>query len=216
MREKYFTTNNLQNESSRMVEEISHYPTKSRKFKLTKSALLLLDLQDYFLSANSHAFIPSAPEILENIVSLAEIFIKNRLPVIRTQHLNDTINAGMMADWWNDLLTLNHQYESLHSSIARLDCRTVVKSQYDAFYRTDLEEILIEHEVRQLVVCGVMTHLCCETTARSAFVRGFEVIFPVDGSATYTRDHHMATLRNLAHGFAAIPTIDEIMQMAKG
>ncbi|PIV27689.1 MAG: isochorismatase, partial [Anaerolineae bacterium CG03_land_8_20_14_0_80_58_20] len=46
----------------------------------------------------------------------------------------------------------------------------------------------------------------CETTARSAFVRGFEVFFCADGTATYTKELHRSTLLNLSHG-VAIPTV---------
>jgi isochorismate hydrolase len=53
-----------------------------------------------------------------------------------------------------------------------------------------------------------MAHLCCETTARSAFVRGFEVFFVVDATATYNRQFHQSTLINLAHGFA-IPVLTQ-------
>lgn len=55
-----------------------------------------------------------------------------------------------------------------------------------------------------------MTHLCCETTARSAFIRGFDVFFTIDGTATYNEDFHFGTLYNLAHGFAVPLLIDEI------
>jgi isochorismate hydrolase len=56
-----------------------------------------------------------------------------------------------------------------------------------------------------------MTHLCCETTARSAFMRGFEVFFTIDGTATYNEEHHWAALLNLAHGFATPVLVDEVV-----
>ncbi|MCL0073039.1 isochorismatase family protein, partial [Dehalococcoidia bacterium] len=87
----------------------------------------------------------------------------------------------------------------------------IEKSQYDAFYETPLDEMLREKGVTQIVICGVMSHLCCETTARSAFVRGFEVFFTVDGTATYTEAFHRATLLNLAHGFAVPVLTHEIL-----
>jgi bifunctional isochorismate lyase/aryl carrier protein len=61
-----------------------------------------------------------------------------------------------------------------------------------------------------------MTHLCCETTARAAFTRGFQVFFPIDGSATYTREFHLATLRNLGHGFASLVTVQSLMAVLDG
>jgi isochorismate hydrolase len=72
-----------------------------------------------------------------------------------------------------------------------------------------------QSRVSQVVICGVMTHLCCESTARSAFMHGFEVFFPVDGSATYNQAYHQATLLNLSHGFATLTTVAEILQLIK-
>ena len=71
--------------------------------------------------------------------------------------------------------------------------------------------MLRDNGVRRIVISGVMTHLCCETTARSAFVRGFEVFFTVDGTASYTADFHRASLLNLAHGFAVPVLVSEIL-----
>ena len=85
------------------------------------------------------------------------------------------------------------------------------KHQYDAFYESNLESILGENEITDVVISGVMTHLCCETTARSAFVRGFQVWFTVDGTATYNREFHKATLVNLSHGFATPVLVDEVL-----
>ena len=92
----------------------------------------------------------------------------------------------------------------------------IEKSQYDAFHQTRLEEMLLERRISQVIVCGVMTHLCCETTARSAFMRGFEVFFAIDGTATYNEAFHRATLLNLAHGFAAPVLIEEIIAALTG
>ena len=92
----------------------------------------------------------------------------------------------------------------------------IQKSQYDAFYQTQLEGILRDRQVTQVVICGVMTHLCCETTARSAFMHGFEVFFPVDGTVTYRLEYHRASLLNLAHGFASIVLMKNILQAIQG
>ena len=87
----------------------------------------------------------------------------------------------------------------------------IQKSQYDAFFGTTLEGLLRRKVVDQVVISGVMTHLCCETTARSAFMRGFEVFFLVDGTATYNEEFHRAALLNLAHGFAIVTLVDQVL-----
>ena len=115
-----------------------------------------------------------------------------------------------MSRWWKDLITIE---DSLSAIIADFDFsnRYVLrKSQYDAFYKTGLENYLTKQGISQVVISGVMTHLCCETTARSAFVRGFEIFFLIDGTATYNKEHHMAALLNLSHGFATPVLVEEI------
>ena len=66
-----------------------------------------------------------------------------------------------------------------------------------------------------LVIGGVMTHLCCETTARSGFVKGYQIFFPVDTTATYNPNFHTATLRNLSHGFSVITTSEKLIEEMK-
>lgn len=78
----------------------------------------------------------------------------------------------------------------------------VEKSTYSAFRKTGLEEKLVEMGVDEVIVTGVMTNLCCETTAREAFIRGFRVFFSTDATATSDIDLHEATLKNMAYGFA--------------
>ncbi len=215
MKEQYFTSTSCKQDVEALHQEITVGKRERIRFNPSTAALLLLDLQQYFLSEKSHAFVPSAPVILPSVLRLADLFLKQKRPVFVTQHVNSTSDAAMMGTWWGDLLTKDHEFCSLHQDIIALGCPILQKTQYDAFYRTHLDGILHENHVKQVVICGVMTHLCCETTARSAFVHGFEVIFPVDGTATYTRSHHAASLRNLAHGFAQIPTIEELLTIIR-
>ena len=179
-------------------------------------ALLVLDMQRFFLDPACHAFIPGAPVILPIIRSLQDVFLNQKMPVIQTLHTNNRNNAGQMKEWWQRLISKEKPEAKIVEELADQRVHTVEKHQYDAFYKTDLEDWLKDHDIRQLVISGVMTHLCCETTARSAFVRGFEVIFVVDGTATYTRAFHQASLQNLAHGFAVPVLAQEIKDMLRG
>jgi len=112
------------------------------------------------------------------------------------------IDAEMMGEWWRDLIDRDDPLSQITARLPVGDAPVIEKMQYDAFYHTSLNEALHARGVTDVVICGVMTHLCCETTARSAFMRGYEVLFAVDGTATYNRDYHQASLLNLLHGFA--------------
>jgi bifunctional isochorismate lyase/aryl carrier protein len=178
------------------------------QFQLDRAALFVLDMQSYFLNESSHAFVPSAVAILPNIHNLVGAFAGHERPIIFTRHTNSSTDAGPMAGWWRDLLIPDSPLSKITSELDTKNGLVIVKHQYDAFYQTNLEQVLHAKKVDQVIVTGVMTHLCCETTARSAFTRGFSVFFTIDGTATYTEAFHRATVLNLAHGFA-VPILTE-------
>ncbi len=197
MKETYFTPENIAERAAALLRSADGYRREPPpRIAADGTALLILDMQRCFLEGDSHAFVPSAPAVIGQINALTAA-CEN---VIRTRHANTRENAGAMGRWWRDLVGEDPLGELDHRLDARGDI--LVKTQYDAFYGTDLEKILRERGVKAVVVCGVMTHLCCETTARSAFVRGFDVYLPVDATATYTEALHRASLLTLAHGFA--------------
>lgn len=65
----------------------------------------------------------------------------------------------------------------------------LVKTVHNAFTTTDLQARLDERGIRQVVVCGIRTEQCCETTARLASDLGYEVTFVVDATATMPIEH---------------------------
>lgn len=211
MKTDYFTPENIEEEAQALTSSLPDSLKKRKSdFQPLRSALLILDMQSYFLDPASHAFIPSAAAIIPGVKVLAASYYAHNLPVFFTQHLNSSQDAGSMATWWQDLITIENPLSGIIPDLDFSNRHVLRKSQYDAFYQTDLEELLKSRGVSQVVVSGVMTHLCCETTARSAFVRGFEVFFLVDGTATYNKEHHLAALINLAHGFAVPMLAGEI------
>lgn len=209
MAEGYFTAGNIR-EKSREILDAAPGAGHRRDiaFVPAHAALLVMDMQRYFLDDSSHAFIPSAVPVIPRIRRLAEGFIERGLPVILTRHLNTDADAGMLARWWSDLISEDDPLSAITPELLIPGAVTIRKTQYDAFHGTELERTLKERGARQIVVTGVMTHLCCETTARSAFVRGFAVFFAVDGTATYSEEYHRATVLNLSHGFA-VPIITD-------
>ena len=211
-RETYFTPQTVQQKSRVMLDEFAAFRARHADivFRLERAALLVLDMQEYFLHKESHAFIPSAPAILPNIQMLISDFYAQGRPVIFTRHGNTDRDAGMMSRWWRDVLRTDSPDSAVSPLLDASRGIVVSKTQYDAFHNTPLEETLRSRNVEQVVVTGVMTNLCCETTARSAFVRGFEVFFCVDGTAAFTEMVHRSALLNLAHGFAVLVSCEEI------
>jgi isochorismate hydrolase len=217
MKERYFTIQSLESQAMELYQQVAGLSRKNAiPFQPSRSALLVLDMQSYFLDPSSHAYIPSSEAIMGGIVKLIQQYFNHGRLIIFTQHINTIDNAGMMSVWWKDLITSLHPHHRVIPEIDLSMGTLIQKSQYDAFYQTQLEGILRDSEITQVVICGVMTHLCCETTARSAFMHGFEVFFPVDGTVTYRLEYHRASLLNLAHGFASIVLMKDILQAIEG
>ena len=87
----------------------------------------------------------------------------------------------------------------------------VTKHRFSAFHNTDLETVLRARSIRTVVLAGVASNVCVETTAREAFVRDYYVVFLSDGTATYDRAAHEATLRVVDQFFGQVATIDEVV-----
>lgn len=216
MKELYFTKETIFSKSQEMICKIKNYNYGNKfKFNPENSALIILDMQKYFLSKNSHAFIPSAFAIVPGIKKLINEYELTNSPIIFTRHINNFQNARLMAKWWKDLIKEENPLSEIIDELDVSCGKVLKKSQYDAFYDTPLEELLKKKGINQIVICGVMTNLCCETTARSAFMRGFEVFFTIDGTATYNEKFHLATLLNLSHGFSELIFIKDLLDLVK-
>lgn len=214
MKQAYFTATTISDSARKMLDSLTEITHRHQApASLDSSALLVLDMQTYFLDESSHAFVPSAPAILPGINALIEAYTLLSLPVFVSRHVNTMANAGRMAAWWREIIVEENPLSALTPELRTRQAVVFEKTRYDAFIDSPLDELLRARGISQLVICGVMTHLCCETTARSAFMRGYEVLFTVDGTATYNQEFHNASIMNLAHGFATPVLITEVLSI---
>lgn len=216
-KEAYFTSTNILSLSRRMIRLAAKlHRMRPLALKAGQAALLLLDLQEVFLSPQGRAYIPSSAAMMPGLLRLAEGFRRAGRPVIATRHINTPADVGEMANWWRERIDPEGWESRLVPQAAALADEVIPKTQYDAFYFSPLQERLEARGVRQVVIGGVMAHLCCETTARAAFVRGFEVIFLMDGTASYQKAYHQATALNLSHGFATLALCADVLAALQG
>lgn len=176
--------------------------------ELDRPALVVLDMQRYFLDPEAPAYLPASPAILGNVRRLVEVFREAGLPVVFTRHQDAADEGGRpMERWWGRRLESGSPWAELVDGFdPGPDCRVMDKGTYSAFRDTELDAFLADQGVRTLVLAGVQTHLCVETTAREAFVRGFETVVTVDGTAAPDLDLHLGSLRALGQGFARVVT----------
>jgi nicotinamidase-related amidase len=88
----------------------------------------------------------------------------------------------------------------------------VPKLRYSGFFRTDLDARLRRLGVDTLVVAGLTTGACVDSTVRDAFHLDYHVFVATDACAAYEADLHAATLKTLALNCAILVTTDEVAE----
>jgi len=209
---QYFTENNIDEVASSIKKKLENSDLgKFKDFEIDAPALLVLDMQKYFLLEESRAFVPSAKSIVFQINKLIQTFNSLNYPVIFTKHSNNEENAKQMAVRWKHLTPETGIFNEIYEKIDKKKGIFINKNQYDAFYCTNLLYLLNELKIKQLIITGVITNLCVETTARSAFVNGFYTIVPIDATATYNLDLHLSSFINLSFSINSTPLTSELI-----
>lgn len=205
-------------ETPRLLEEIARDNHHKMKLDVPAAALIVVDMQNTFIHPDGPIYMPAGAAIVDKIAAVANAFRAAGRPVFYTRQAEDPAggNAGMMAYWWGGSSPKEGTWEAaIFEGLAPQPGDVVIpKIRYDAFVATDLDLRLREAGVKDLAITGVMTNLCCESTARDAFMRDFRVFFAADGTAAPSLDFHRSSLLNLAFGFAYVLTCDELAAMA--
>ena len=180
-----------------------------------RTALINVDLQKCFVDTA-----PGGLAVVTAINRLAAACREAGILVIHTRHAlrPDGSNMGVLREIpkiRDGLLNEGAESAALHKALV-LDARDIVlsKPRFGAFYGTDLELILRSRCIDTVIISGISTPVCCDTTAREANARDFRVLFLSDGTASTGPDaaqFQKATIDVLDGLFAQVTTIDEVL-----
>jgi len=179
-----------------------------------KAALLVIDMLRYFAAPEGRCFLPAAPVAAARIASLLTAWRSFGGTIIYTRHAHEgPHDLGMLGRFFDDYIHTGEPDSEIIDALRPEPGEPLLrKVTYDAFIGTPLSETLKERGVDQILVTGVLTHMCCETTARSAFCRGFEVYVGADATASTTEERHMQSLLAMADSVAVILGSGEILE----
>jgi nicotinamidase-related amidase len=215
----YVTAENIESKARAWLEQIRPYNQHEMRLNVAASALIVIDMQRFFLDAASPTFTCGGVAILPNVKRVIDAFRLADRPVIFTQHVHHPgdLDCGIMGWWWQGKCLEGSPESEIHADLApRPGEKIVPKHRYSAFYNTDLETVLRCLRVEDVVISGIMTNLCCESTARDAYYRDHRVFFLADGTGSISEEMHLASLLNLSFGFAYVTTSDAIVEQLKG
>jgi ureidoacrylate peracid hydrolase len=87
----------------------------------------------------------------------------------------------------------------------------VEKPRYSAFYGTNMDVVLRSLKAVTLFFTGVATNICVESSIRDAFFRDYECVLVEDCCKAWNEESHLATVRNVIHGFGMVMASDEVL-----
>jgi nicotinamidase-related amidase len=179
-----------------------------------KTALVLVDVQKAFLEWEADGLRRNNPQAVDNIARLLAAFRRAGLPVFHIRHASREAGSALAAD--------KPGYEPIDAARERDGEPVIVKHVNSGFIGTDLEDRLRAAGIETVVICGITTNHCVETTTRMAGNLGFDARLVADACYTFDRtgfdgrteraeDIHAMTLSNLNGEFATIETTDSLL-----
>jgi nicotinamidase-related amidase len=145
-----------------------------------KRALVVIDVQESFRQRPNWLAI-SNPEIAKQVRRLVEKFRDGGEMIVWVMHIEP--GTGNVFDPESGYVRLMEGLDAAESE------PVITKTSFNAFYTTNLQQLLTSEGVVEVVVCGIRTEQCVETTARDAAGRGYEVTYVIDATATNPIEH---------------------------
>src|SRR5919199_1506370 len=186
--------------------------------RLERPALLVIDMQNGFCHpagsvARGGASIEDTQATIAPVASLLAAARAARVPVIFTRFVYraDYADGGILVrelrphlQQRRALVQGDWDAQIVDELAPRSDEFVVDKNRFSAFYATSLETILRSLDVHTLVVCGVTTNMCVESTVRDAGQRDYRVYVVRDAVGEFDRARHEHALCAMAFGFARV------------
>lgn len=188
-----------------------------------RTALVVVDMQNFFVAEGFMAEVPQARGIVPNINRMAKALRAAGGTVVWIQ----TTAVGALEHWGNHhkhmltpdraekrlvQLDENHDGFKIYPKLEVLPADLRIKKiKYSAFIpgSSDIDAQLKARGIETLLVTGTVTNVCCESTARDAMMLDYRVVMLSDGNASLSDEEHAASLNNFLIFFGDVMTVDE-------
>ena len=192
-----------------------------------KTALVVIDMQETFCAPGAPAEVAVAREVVEPINALAQGLRELGGQVIWVLHAN--AQSQGRSDWemfFNHVVAHDVRARTIESLTpgrqslwrglqAEAGDITLLKNRYSAFTpgSSALERTLRSIGLENVLVAGVKTNVCCESTARDAMMLDFRTVMVSDCCAALSQDEHRATLETFIQQFGDVLTSREALDL---
>jgi ureidoacrylate peracid hydrolase len=192
----------------------------------SRTAHIVIDLQNGFMAPGQPAEVPMARDIVPNVNRISAALREAGGHVVYVQNTIDATARQAWSNWFtymsgekraeqiNAAFTDGSHGHSLWPGLEVLPSDLKVnKSRFGAFVpgSSNLHAVLQKRDIDTVIITGTATNVCCESTARDAMMMNYKVIFVSDGTATYNDEEHNATLGIMVAMFADVMSTDEVL-----
>jgi ureidoacrylate peracid hydrolase len=192
-----------------------------------ETALAVIDMQNTFVAPGAPAEVPAARDVVPALNELTCALRAQGVLVIWITHANERGKNG--SDWpafFDHFVAADMRDRTIASlqpggegqrlwpslSIAATDLQ-IRKNRYSALIpgASDLDSILRARRIRNLLIAGTKTNVCCEATARDAMMMNYNVVMVSDCLAALSDDEHRASLETIIQQFGDVMTSAEVL-----
>jgi ureidoacrylate peracid hydrolase len=193
------------------------------------TALVVVDMQNYFMAEPYQGACAAAQKIVPNINLLAKairqvggkvIWMQNLAPWESEQSWSaqkERHSAEKAKRRWEAMQPEAHGFQLWSELDVHAADLRVIKRRYSPFTRgsSDIEIVLADHGIKNIIVTGVATNACCETTARDAMMLNYPTVMVSDACAAMTSAEHAASMCNFYLYFGDVQATDEVVTRLK-
>ncbi|MSQ51618.1 MAG: cysteine hydrolase [Betaproteobacteria bacterium] len=194
-----------------------------------KTALVVVDMQNFFMADGELMAANGSSDIVPNVNRLASAVREAGGVVVWIQAVAEAPGT----DGWEPFHALFHEkaqgrrlgsmningegFKLWPDMEVKSEDERVIKKRYSAFIQgaSNIEEVLHRHGTEMVLITGVATNVCCDSTGRDCMMRGFRTIMVSDGNASFTEDEHQAALLSFITYFGDVQTTDEVIGRLK-
>ena len=189
-----------------------------------RKALIVVDMQNAYCHeqgslARQGFDVSACRNVIGNVKKILETFRKETLPVIflYLAFEKDYRDGGAMAhEIWpffkekDGLLDGTWDAAIVDELMPLADEVVIRKTRYSGFSGTNLDYRLRYMGVETLIICGVTTNICVESTVRDAFHLGYKVVLISDGTAEIDEERYRASLKTMEYAFGKVITTEQL------
>ena len=180
-----------------------------------KQALVIIDIQNDYFENGANPLTGSLQASLK-AKKILGLFREKALPIIHIQHLSTRPDSTFFVP--------NTTGVEIHNNVSPIAGEKVIIKNYpNSFRETELLDYLTSNEITDLTVCGMMTHMCVDSTVRAAKDFGYTTTIISDACATKDLDIQGKTvvasevqkafLAALSYFYASVKTAEEYLSM---